>query len=165
MPKPDLRMEKSFAFPFAWRYVVWRYGMRRIALIGRYHIGDIKMIHTDRIFSFQELGSEDELARAMTEHTWPVCYSFFYGKLLYLSDGNSEDNPEYAAVTIDSTGGHHGVTGREVGRIKPRGLSPDKVHEFIQNMSQGRHTSEIPVQAQVEPKWHHSCKFCQMDED
>ena len=123
------------------------------------------MIHTDRIFSFQELGSEEELVEAMTNHIWPVCYSFFYGKLLYLSDGDSEEAPEYAVVTIDSTGGHHGVTGREVGRIKPRGLSNENVHEFIQNMSQGHYAGEIPVQAQVEPKWHHSCKFCQMEED
>ena len=123
------------------------------------------MIHTDRIFSFQELGSEEELVEAMTNHIWPVCYSFFYGKLLYLSDGDSEEATEYAVVTIDSTEGHHGVTGREVGRIKPRGLSNEKVHEFIQNMSQGHYAGEIPVQAQVEPKWHHSCKFCQIEED
>lgn len=123
------------------------------------------MIHGDRIFSFQELGSEDELVEAMTNHNWPVCYSFFYGKLLYLSDGESEDAPEYAAVTIDSTEGHHGITGREVGRINPRRLSADKVREFIQDMGKERYTSEIPVQAQVEPMWHHSCKFCQMEED
>ena len=105
------------------------------------------------------------MVEAMTNHIWPVCYSFFYGKLLYLSDGESEEAPEYAVVTIDSTGGHHGITGREVGRIKPRGLSADKVREFIRDMGQEHYSSEIPVQAQVEPKWHHSCKFCQMEED
>jgi hypothetical protein len=123
------------------------------------------MIHNDRVFSFKELGSEDELAEAMINHTWPLCYSFFYEKLLYLSDGNSEDAPEYAVVTIDSTGGHHGVNGREVGRIKPRGLSPEKVHEFIKEMNAGRYTIESPVQIQVEPMWHHSCKSCQLEEE
>ncbi len=122
------------------------------------------MIHLDRVFSFKELGSEKELVEAMTKHTWPLCYSFFYGKLLYLSDGDSEDMPEYAAVTIDSTGGHHGVAGREVGRIKPRGVSEEQVHEFIREMSGGRYQSENPVQIQVEPMWHHSCKSCRLEE-
>ena len=66
------------------------------------------MNHPDRVFSFKELESEDDLVQAMTNHTWPLCYGFYYGKLLYLSDGSREDAPEYAAVTIDSTEGHHG---------------------------------------------------------
>jgi hypothetical protein len=90
------------------------------------------MIHSDRIFSFKDLGTEDDLAEAMINHTWTLCYSFFFSKLLYLSDGDTEDDPEYAVVTIDSTDGHHGVYGREVGRINPRGLSADQVHKFIQ---------------------------------
>lgn len=85
----------------------------------------------------------------MTNHTWPVSYSFFYGKLLYLSDGESEDTPECVVVTIDSTGGHHEVTGREVGRIKIRGLSNEKVHEFIQNMSQGT----MPARSRSKLRW------------
>ncbi|MDD1758675.1 MAG: hypothetical protein LUQ22_08085 [Methanotrichaceae archaeon] len=123
------------------------------------------MIHPDRVFSLKELGSEDELVEAMINHTWPLCYSFFFENLLYLSDGNTEDAPEYSVVTIDSTGGHHSVAGREVGRIKPRGLSPEQVHEFIQEMNAGHYTSENPVQIQAEPKWHHSCKSCRLEEE
>ena len=123
------------------------------------------MNHPQRVFSFKELRSEDELVEAMVNHTWPLCYSFFYGKLLYLSDGNDEDLPEYAVVTIDSTGGHHGVTGREVGRIKPREVSAEKVHEFIQEMNAGHYIMENPIQAQVEPMWHHSCKCCRLEEE
>ena len=78
------------------------------------------MIHPDRVFSFKELESEDDLVEAMTNHKWPICYGFYYGNLLYLGDGESEDRPEYAVMTIDKTEGHHGVNGREVGRIKPR---------------------------------------------
>lgn len=122
------------------------------------------MNHPDRVFSFKELASEDELVEAMVNHTWPLCYSFFYGKLLYLSDGDTEDSPEYAVVTIDSTSGHHGITGREVGRIKPKGLSAESVHEFIQEMISGSYTMENPVQAQVEPMWHHSCNSCRLDD-
>lgn len=123
------------------------------------------MNHPDRIFSFKELGTKDELVEALTKHTWPICYSFFYSKLLYLSDGDAEDAPEYAVVTIDSTGGHHGVSGREVGRIRPRELSGEQVHTFIQEMIEGHYTSENPVQIQAEPMWHHSCKFCRLEEE
>ena len=123
------------------------------------------MLHSDRIFALKELGSEDELVEAMINHTWPLCYSFLFENLLYLSDGNAEDVPEYSVVTIDSTGGRHSVTGREMGRIKPQGLSPEHVHEFIQEMNAGHYTSENLVQIRVEPKWHHSCQFCRLDEE
>jgi hypothetical protein len=123
------------------------------------------MIHSDRLFSFKELESEDELVEAMMNHTWPLCYSFAHGKLIYLSDGDSEDAPEYAAVTIDGRVGHHGIAGREVGRIKPRGLSTEQVHRFIQEMNAGHYASEDPVQIQVEPKWHHSCRYCRLEEE
>jgi hypothetical protein len=64
----------------------------------------VKMvIHPDRVFSFKELESEDDLVEAMTNHKWPLCYGFYYDKLLYLGDGDSEDAPEYAIVTIDKT--------------------------------------------------------------
>jgi hypothetical protein len=123
------------------------------------------MNHPDRIFSFKELRTEDELFEAMINHAWPLCCSFFYSKLLYLSDGDAEDKPEYAVVTIDSTSGHHGVSGREVGRIKPKGLSTEQAHKFIQEMNAGHYTTENPVKIQAEPMWHHSCKFCRLDEE
>ena len=122
------------------------------------------MIHPDRVFSFKELGNEDELVEAMINHIWPLCYSFFYNQLLYLSDGDSEDAPEYAVVTIDSTEGHHGVAGCEVGRIKPRELSEKQLHEFIQKMNSDHFDSENPIQVQIEPKWHHSCESCRLEE-
>ncbi len=123
------------------------------------------MIHTDRVFSFKELKSEDDLVEAMTNHKWPLCYSFYYGKLLYLNDSDKEDNPEFAVVTIDETEGHHGVHGREVGRIKPRGMDAAQVHKFIQEMNQGHYSTETSIWAQVEPMWHHSCKLCGLDEE
>jgi hypothetical protein len=104
------------------------------------------MIHPDRVFSFKELESEDDLVEAMINHKWPVCYGFYFGNLLYLGDADSEDKPEYAVMTVDKTEGHHGVHGREVGRIKPTG-------------------SENPVQIEAEPIWHHSCNFCRLDEE
>jgi hypothetical protein len=122
------------------------------------------MIHPDRVFALKELGTEDELVEAMINHTWPICYSFLFQKLLYLSDGESEDAPEYAVVTIDSRVGHHGIAGREVGRIKPRGSSSEQVHEFIQEMNAGHYAGEDPIQIQAEPKWHHSCRFCRLEE-
>jgi len=123
------------------------------------------MIHPDRVFSFKELESEDDLVEAMINHTWPLCYGFYYGNLLYLGDSDSEDDPEYAVMTIDKTEGHHGVHGREVGRIKPKGMSPDEAHKFIQEMNAGSYSSENPVQIVAQPKWHHSCQFCRLEEE
>lgn len=121
------------------------------------------MIHPDRIFSFNEIKSEDDLVEAMTNHKWPICYGFYYGKLLYLSDGDSEDAAEYAVVTIDKTEGHHGVIGREVGRIKPGGMDSARVRKFIQDMTAGRYSFENAVRVEVEPIWHHSCQYCKLE--
>jgi len=123
------------------------------------------MIHPDRVFSFKELESEEDLVEALINHKWPVCYGFYYGNLLYLGDGESEDYPEYAVMTIDKTEGHHGVHGREVGRIKPKGMSPEEAHKFIQEMNAGHYSSENPVQIEAEPIWHHSCQFCRLEEE
>ncbi|VVB70052.1 Uncharacterised protein [uncultured archaeon] len=123
------------------------------------------MNHPDRVFSFKELESEDELVEAMINHKWPICYGFYLGKLLYLGDGDSEDLPEYAVMTVDKTEGHHGVIGREVGRIKPRGLSAKQVHEFIREMEAGHYQFENPAKVEAEPIWHHSCQFCRLAED
>lgn len=123
------------------------------------------MIHPDRIFSFKEVESEDDLVEAMTNHKWPICYGFYYGKLLFLSDGESEDDPQYAVVTIDKTEGHHGVIGREVGRIRPRQVDAVQLRRFLQDMKAGRYSTENQVLVQVEPMWHHSCQYCRLDED
>lgn len=123
------------------------------------------MIHPDRIFSFKEVESEDDLVEAMTNHKWPICYGFYHGKLLYLSDGDSEDDPEYAVMTIDKIEGHHGVIGREVGRIRPRVMGADQLRKLLSDMKAGRYAMENQVRVQAEPMWHHSCQYCRLDED
>jgi hypothetical protein len=123
------------------------------------------MNHPDRIFSFKEIESEDDLVEAMTSHNWPLCYGFYHGKLLYLSDGESEAAPEYAVVTIDKTEGHHGVLGREVGRIRPRDMDAAQVRRFVQEVEAGRYGSENPVRVRAEPMWHHTCQYCKLEED
>ena len=123
------------------------------------------MIHPDRIFSFSEIESEDDLVGAMTNHKWPLCYGFYHGKLLYLSDGENEDDPEYAVVTIDKTEGHHGVIGREVGRIRPRGMDISEVHRLISDMTAGRYSMENSVRIEAEPIWHHSCQYCRLEDE
>jgi hypothetical protein len=32
-------------------------------------------------------------------------------------------------------------------------------------MNAGHYTTENPVKIQAEPMWHHSCKFCRLDEE
>ena len=123
------------------------------------------MIHPDRVFSFKEIGSEGDLVKAMTAHNWPLCYSFLFGRLLYLNDGESESSPEYVAVTIGTTGGHHEVVGNEVGRIKPRELSEKQVHDFIGDMNAGRYAGSNLVRITVQPTWHHSCRLCRLEEE
>ena len=77
------------------------------------------MNHPDRAFSFAKINGKVDLIEAMFNHKWPLCYSFYHDKLLYLSDGESEDTPEYAVMTIDKTEGRFSIHGREVGRVKP----------------------------------------------
>lgn len=79
------------------------------------------MNHADRAFSFAKIDCKEELIDAMFNHKWPLCYGFYHEKLLYLSDGESEDLPEYAIVTIDKTEGRFGICGREV-----EGLSSER---------------------------------------
>jgi hypothetical protein len=122
------------------------------------------MIHPERVFSYKELESEDELVEAIINHIWPLCYSFYHNNLLYLGDSNSEDSPEYAVVTIDSTDDHHVIIGREVGRIRTQELSEQQLHEYIQKMNSGHYDGKNPVQLRVEPKWHHSCEACRLEE-
>lgn len=123
------------------------------------------MIHPDRLFSFKELEKEDDLIEAMINHKWPICYGFYYAGLLYLGDGESEDDPEYAVMTVEKTEGHHGVHGHEVGRIKPQGMSAEQVRQFIGDMMSGRYQSNDPAYIQAEPIWHHSCTFCRLQDE
>ena len=123
------------------------------------------MKHEARIFSITELKKEDELVEAMTAHTWPLCYSFHYGNLLYLSDGDQEDSPEYAVVTIDKVEGHHGVIGREVGRVMPKEMNAVQVRKIVQERGQGHYSLGNQVKVQAEPAWHHTCDCCRMDEE
>ena len=123
------------------------------------------MNHPNRAFSFQEIDSKDDLVEAMFNHKWPLCYSFYHEKLLYLSDGESEDRPEYAIVTIDKTEGRFGIQGREVGRIKPTGMQSSEVPKLIQGIKTGNYAGGDAVRVMVEPKWHHSCQLCGLEDD
>jgi len=126
----------------------------------------VKMMnHPNRAFSFQEIDSEDDLVDAMFNHKWPLCYSFYHGKLLYLNDGESEDLPEYSVVTIDRTKGRFGVSGREVARIRPASMNATDVPRLIQKLSSGCISGDSPVDLVAEPKWHHRCQLCGLDED
>lgn len=129
-------------------------GIRKVSL----------MDHVDRAFSFTRIDSKGELMDAMFNHKWPLCCSFYHEKLLYLSDGEYEDMPEYAVVAIDKTEGRFGVHGREVGRIKPASMQSAEAPKFIQGMNAGFCNSGNPVQFVAEPKWHHSCQFCQLED-
>jgi len=70
------------------------------------------MNHPERAFSFSKIESEDDLVEAMFKHDWPICCSFYHRRLLYPSDGESEELPEYAVVTIDKTEGRFDIHGR-----------------------------------------------------
>ena len=123
------------------------------------------MNHADRAFSYAKIDSQDELMDAMFNHKWPLCYGFYHEKLLYLSDGESEDNPEYAIITVDKTEGRFGICGREVGRIKTQEMQTGEVPAFIKGMNAGYFSDGKPVKLVAEPKWHHSCELCRMDEE
>ncbi|OPY54630.1 MAG: hypothetical protein A4E49_00941 [Methanosaeta sp. PtaU1.Bin112] len=122
------------------------------------------MNHQDRAFSFQEIESKEDLVAAMFNHKWPLCYSFFHRKLLYLNDSMSEDSPEYAIVIIDKTEGRFGVYGHEVGRINATSMQASEALDLIDEVSAGQYRIKDPVKVVVEPKWHHCCRFCGLEE-
>jgi hypothetical protein len=121
--------------------------------------------HPDRSFSFAKIKNKDDLVEAMFNHKWPLCYSFYHDDLLYLNDGESEDYPEYAVVTIDKTEGRFEIHGREVGRIITKNMQAKDAIKFIQGLEGCEYTGEDSVQVVVEPKWHHSCQLCGLEED
>jgi hypothetical protein len=122
------------------------------------------MIHSDRVFSVKKIDNEQDLVSVMSEHKWPLCISFHYGDLLYVNDSDSEDDPEYAVMTVDRAEGHHDVHGREVGRIWSRRADKETLRKFIQDMSSGRWSMENQVNVRAEPVWHHSCELCRLEE-
>jgi len=111
----------------------------------------IKMMHPERAFSFKRVENEEELIAAMFDYKWPLCYSFYYKNQLYLNDSDSEDSPEYAVVTID-------------GRLNPSVMPTSDAKKIIQNISAGNFADESPVQLTAEPKWHHCCALCGLNE-
>jgi hypothetical protein len=121
------------------------------------------MNHPDRAFSFQEIEREGDLVEAMFNHKWPLCYSFYHGKLLYLNDGENEEMPEYAVVTIDKMEGRFGVLGREVGRIKPKSMPAADAPKFIHDLNAYSFTENSQVRLMAEPKWHHHCRLCGLE--
>jgi hypothetical protein len=123
------------------------------------------MNHADRAFSFTRIDSKDELMDAMFNCKWPLCCSFYHDKLLYLSDGESEDMPEYAVVAIDKAEGRFGIHGRELGRIKPGGMQASEVPNYIKSLNASYINEGNPVEILAEPKWHHSCELCRLDEE
>ncbi len=123
------------------------------------------MNHPERAFSFKEIQSEDDLVDAMFNHKWPLCYSFYHKKLLYMSDGEREDLQEYVVIAIDRTEGRFGIQGREIGRIKTANMSQSDASNIIRQMNDSRYAAGNLVQFLVEPKWHHSCHLCGLDEE
>ena len=121
------------------------------------------MNHPDRTFSFQEIESEGDLVEAMFYHKWPLCYSFYHGKLLYLNDGESEEMPEYAVVTIDKTEGRFCVLGHEVGRISPKSMSVDNATKYIRGLNTYSSSENSSIEFMAEPKWHHHCQLCGLE--
>lgn len=122
------------------------------------------MNHANRAFSFTRIDSKEELMEAMFNHKWPLCCSFYHDRLLYLSDGESEDMPEYAVVAIDKTEGRFGIHGRELGRINPKEMLASEMPNYIKGLNAGYINEGNPVELMAEPKWHHSCELCRLED-
>lgn len=123
------------------------------------------MNHPDRSFSFTRISSRYDLMKALFNCKWPLCHSFYHDNLLYLSDGESEDKPEYAVVTIDETEGRFRVHGREIGRITPIEMQSAEISEFLQRINADRYSAGMPVKVMAEPQWHHSCELCLLEDE
>ena len=72
---------------------------------------------------------------------------------------------EYAIVIIDKTEGRFGICGREIGRIKLNEMQAADVTKFIEGLDGGNLNDGKPVKLVAEPKWHHSCELCRLEEE
>jgi len=122
------------------------------------------MIHPDRVHGVRAVDSEEDLVEVLTGHEWPLCMGFEFDNFLYLSDGDREEEPEYAALEIEDVDGLM-VTVREAGRISPLGMDASLARQFIQDMRHGRGKKDEPRRIKAEPDWHHSCELCEFKED
>jgi hypothetical protein len=122
------------------------------------------MKHPDRTHGVKAIESLSDLAEVLSNHKWPLCTGFEFDNFLYLNDGESEDNPEYAAFFIDEVDGLM-VSGRETGRISPLGIDANRVQQFVRDMHERRWSCENSFRVKAEPDWHHSCELCSFEED
>ncbi len=122
------------------------------------------MIHSDRTFCIKVIDTEDDLVEVLTNHKWSLCRAFDHDGFLFLNDGDREEEPVYSALKIERVDGLM-VCGSEVGRIEPLGMEAEKARQFVQEMAQGRWSTDQPLTVKAEPEWHHSCELCEFRED
>ncbi len=116
------------------------------------------MNHGDRTFCVKAVDTEEDMAKLLTEHKWPLCMGFEHEGFLYLNDGSSEDAPEYSAVLVQKVDGVN-VDGREVGRFSS-GADTSAALDFVHWIRRRRWTMDSQIRLKAEPEWHHSCELC-----
>ena len=123
------------------------------------------MIHPERVFSFKELESEDDLVEALINHKWPICYGFYFGNLLYLGDADNEDKPEYAVMTIDKTKATMAFMAARWEGLNLRECQQNRSISSSRRWRQATTAAKIPSKSRPSPYGTIAAMFCRLEEE
>jgi len=120
------------------------------------------MIHENRRWCLQTVGSAEELARKLTQQGWTLCCGFEIGKYLFLNNAFSEDGAqEYAVVRKPVQPGEPYL---QVESITMSWASEANALAYIQQALAGemdKNDFATPVEPRLEtPEQHRRCHLC-----
>ena len=120
------------------------------------------MFHKKRVWCVSPVGSAEELAEKITQHSWTLCTGFQIDGYLFLNDATSEDGAqEYAVVKCPA---NPGEPYRQVESLTMSWCTQEKALESIRRTLAGEF-DEAGCAASVEPKLetpavHGHCHLC-----
>lgn len=119
------------------------------------------MFHTKRRFRLDPVGTVDELAEKLTQHTWCLCQGFELLGYLFLNDALSEDGAqEYGIVKKD------GDRYFQVESVTFDWCAPERAIAIIEDTVHGEYDDselrqELSLSGRLDsPDEHGRCEFC-----
>jgi hypothetical protein len=115
------------------------------------------VIHQRRLFSVGLIGSPEELAEKLTNHTWTLCTGFEIGDYLFLNDSFSEDGAqEFAAIKKPTDKGRPFV---QVETITFSWCDQPKALDYIRRTMSGEFDDEgrLIDRLRLDKAEHHGC--------
>jgi hypothetical protein len=119
------------------------------------------MMHTKRTWCVNLVGSPEELAEKLTNHSWTLCTGMKHGDYLFLNDSTSEDGAqEYAVVKLP---GDTGGFPRQVESITFGWCDFEKGLEYVRRTLAGEYDdggTSLPGLRLETPDQHDRCHLC-----